>query len=325
MLTRPKERWALSPSVPTIANWWSLVTIATLYVLDPQTLEVKKRVWVQINPYEMVFSKDGKTLVIEDTKPDLYFFDTTSWKQTGHLKKLGYIAYASAADLLVALNQGHKESSIHLINPNDQSVISEIKLPHKLAAVGISADGKLISAITDAIKTDQEKRERAPKDKRGLDKLLFEQQMMRKISKVFWFDATGKELGVQDLWYSSKGKTRLLMPDEAVHVINYSNVNATITRDGEVKLFQLQNSFNYGHGASPDQSKVGSGGLRNGSLTDIVKREGKTFKLDQLPSWPEYFEAFTVDSEGNLYGVTTAYRLTKVKADGSIDKTVPIH
>ncbi|MCP5102345.1 MAG: hypothetical protein GY950_03150, partial [bacterium] len=52
----------------------------TLYVLDPSSLEVKKRIWLKTNIYEMAFNKDGSVLVVEDTSETLYFVKATNWQ-----------------------------------------------------------------------------------------------------------------------------------------------------------------------------------------------------------------------------------------------------
>ncbi len=300
-----------------------------LYVLDPKTLAVSKRVWVKVNPYEMFFSKDGSVLAIEESGSALHFYDTKTWelKASSKERSVGGVAHAAEADLLVGFTGGSKGTTVKLFNIKEAKEIASFELAEKLDAIGITPDGKQLAGITQSIKTDKEKRVKTPKELKGLERLKFEQQNDEKMSKVIWFDATGKVGAQVESWYSTSGRTRLLMPKaDSVYVVNYSNKNALVPQKGEVTLFNLNNSYNYGMGMSLDQSQVGTGGLRNGSITKLADvANGATFKIDQLPSWPEYFKGFFVSKDGTAYGVTTAYRLSKVKASGEIEKVMPIY
>ncbi|NOQ36662.1 MAG: hypothetical protein GQ569_12340, partial [Methylococcaceae bacterium] len=299
-----------------------------LYVLDPKTLEVTKRVWIKVNPYEMFFSKDGSVLAIEESGSALYFYDTKTWELKASTKErsVGNVAHAADADLLAGFSSSSKGTTVKLFNIADAKEVASFEIAEKLEAIAITPDGKQLAGITKSIKTDKEKRTKAPKELKDLARLKFEQQNDEKMSKIIWFDAAGK-VGVQvESWYSSRGNTRLAMPTAAaVYVINYSNKNAVVPQKGEVSLFKLNNSYNYGIGVSLDQTQVGTGGLRNGSVTKLADAvNGATFKIDSLPSWPEYFKGFIVAKDGTAYGVTTAYRLAKVKANGEIEKVVPV-
>ena len=299
-----------------------------LYVLDPKTLEVSKRVWIKVNPLEMYFSKDGSVLAIEETGSSLHFYDTQTWelKATSKEHSASDFAYTVEADLLAGFTSNSKGTTITLFNIGEAKEIASFIIAEKLEAIAITTDGKQLAGLTRAVKSDKEESTKPPKELNGLEKLTFEQQHDGKIAKAIWFDTTGKITSQVETWYSSSGHTRLAMPSaENLYVVNYSNKNALIPQKGDVTLFTLNNSYNYGIGISLDQTTVGSGGLRNGSVTKFTDiANSASFKIDQLPSWPEYFKGFIVAKDGTTYGVTTAYRLIKIKANGEIEKAVPI-
>ena len=107
--------------------------------------------------------------------------------------------------------------------------------------------------------------------------------------------------------------------------VNYSNLNATVTPGGEVSLFQLDNSFNYGIGCSADQAILLTGGLSNGTYTKVEGMKQSKFDADKIPTWPEYFKSFTVGADGTAYGATSAFRVIRIKPDGTFDKSFPIY
>jgi hypothetical protein len=51
----------------------------------------------------------------------------------------------------------------------------------------------------------------------------------------------------------------------------------------------------------------------------------KTFEIDRLPGWPEYYKGFGFGPDGTVYGVTTAYRLVRINKNGEAEKVVPVY
>ena len=295
-----------------------------LYVLDPESFEVKQRNWIEINPIDMVFSKDGQTVVALSTDPNLYFYNTSDWSLKNKIEDTGPMAYAAEADKLVYTDEDRKDATISIVDmatakPTDVS----FKVGMPVIAVGVTPDASLIAVLGKPENTEAETKERPPRELRGAEKITFKQQNDGKAAKIIWYNHKGEKVKEFDSWFSISSDPRIIMPDaENLYVINYSNENAHIVGE-EIKIFELSNSFNYGQNISPNQQWIGSGGLRRGSVT-AINEQSKTFEIDSLPSWPEYFEGFAVSNDGTIYGGTSAYRLVKVPL-GQVEKTAPIH
>jgi hypothetical protein len=121
------------------------------------------------------------------------------------------------------------------------------------------------------------------------------------------------------------GNITLLFDGDNVAVTNYKNVNAKLAPNGAVKMFELNNSYNYGIGIAPDQKLIMTGGLRRFSVTKTDSVAGVTGELPKLPGWPEYFKGFTATADGSaIYGATTAYRVVKIGSDGNVLAVVPV-
>ncbi len=117
----------------------------------------------------------------------------------------------------------------------------------------------------------------------------------------------------------------MLFDGADVLVVNYSNENARINAKGEATVFELSNSFNYGIGMSRDHSVLATGGLSTGTIAKVKGLGMLSFTADKLPGWPEYFKGFGVLPDGTTFGGTTAYRVIRIKPDGTVDKAAPIY
>jgi len=134
-----------------------------------------------------------------------------------------------------------------------------------------------------------------------------------------------KELLRKKIYFITAKGSQVLFDGEAVLILNYKNENAKIDSQGNTKMFQLLNSYNYGIGLSGNQESICTGGLAKATYTKVKGLESKELKIDKIPGWPEYFKGFAFDSEGNAYGTTSAYRILKIKPDGTIAKAVPVY
>jgi hypothetical protein len=135
----------------------------------------------------------------------------------------------------------------------------------------------------------------------------------------------GAMLREHKLYYTaSGGGCRLLVHGDKVLVVNYTNINAEIGANGEVALFRLENGHNYGIGFSSDHTILMAGGLADGTYTKVDGLMQTRFQADRLAGWPEYFKSFAVAADGTAYGSTSGYRIIRITAGGSYDKSAPI-
>lgn len=294
-----------------------------LYVLDPASLEVKKRVWLKTNIFRMVFNKSGSVLVVEDTSETLHFIKTADWKVFKTVKKAGKFSAAPAADLMAGLASGYRKSTVKFISMSDGSLKGQIEFPGKVTSVGLDADGTRLVLMADGPK-DKEAKNKTPKELKGLDKDIFKQKNDGKTSIIAEFEApSGKKISEKTVFFSSSNCVTLVTGKKTLF-LNYSNVNAAVAGD-KITLFKSVSSFNYGIGISHDRKYFLLGGLRSGTLGNAETMDMKKFDINRLPGWPEYYKGFAFAADGAGYAVTTAYRLVKISKTGVVEKTVPIY
>jgi len=303
----------------------------TLYVLDAGSLAVKSRVWVKTSIWALHFSQDGTKLIVEDTGPTLSVVDTGTWQVERSEIKLGHLSPARQVDLGAALGQGSDGSPvIRVVSLGDLAEKAAIPFEkgQRVAAFGLNADGTRLAVFMEGTKDEGEPTAKSgdtPKELRGAAAEEWKQRNDGKTAMFFEFEVpSGKKLAERKLFYTT-GEARVFYAGGAVHAVSYSNVNARLAADGKVEIFQTANSFNYGHGISADQKVLLTGGLRDGSYTAVEGLRTAKFQADKLPGWPEYWKSFAIHSDGTAYGTTTAYRIVKIKPDGSIEKAAPVH
>jgi len=295
----------------------------TLYVLDPATLEIKNRIWLKTNIYEMEFNKDGKVLVVEDTSEALHFISVKDWKVFKKVTKAGSFSAAPAVDLLAGLAGGYKKSTIKFISMSDGSLKGQVEFPGKVDAIGLDVKGSRLVVLAPGPKGKETKKNK-PNGLRGEDADLFVQQNDGKISILAEYKVpSGQKIKEQEIYYSTRTPV-IMVGEKQIRLIGYSNINATI-EGSTITLFKGKSSYNYGVGLSPDRKFYLLGGLRQGTRIVNDTLGMTTFKLDTLPGWPEYYKGFGFAADGTGYAVTTAYRLVKISKEGTIVKAVPLY
>ena len=108
-------------------------------------------------------------------------------------------------------------------------------------------------------------------------------------------------------------------------IVPYDDVCARITPKGDVTIFEVTTSYNYGRGWSADGKLAIGGGLRSGAICTLDGGTAVKFEADRLPGWPEYWAGFTTAADGGFWGVTSACRLVKLTKDGKVESTDPVY
>ncbi len=299
-----------------------------LYVLDPSTLRVKKRIWTESGIWRMAFNKNGEKLLVEDTTPTIRYFKTSDWKLERELKREGFMSTAPLVDTMAALDSGSK--SVSVFSMTDGSIKKTVKTDVSISAFGIDPNAKRLAVISRYEKDKSEEKvafKDIPKDLKGAAKKAFIQKNDGKTSVFFLYEIpSGKLLFKKKIFFSATNGSKLVFNKDSVLVICYNNVNAKIdTKTGNTAIFELGNSFNYGIGLSTDQKRIASGGLANGTYTMVDENVQKKFKITKIKGWPEYFKDFAFDSMGNLFGTTSGYRIITVNESGKVIKSVPVY
>ncbi len=302
-----------------------------LYVLDAGDLTVRDSIWIGINPLSIFYSRDGGTIVIHDTKNDLRFYDTQSWEETATVGDANAVALAENADIVFAAGRakGRGDKATTALYGYDMTTgkaVLNVTAKGQITAIGAAPDGSRIFGLTKAADTDSEKKQKAPSNLKGVDKLRFQQENDAKNAQFITFDANGKELGRTATWFSSTSALDLIGLGDATLAVGYRNINGDLNQDGtSVEIFQTKNSFNYGIGYSVANDRLVTGGLANGTMTRLSDRSMTKFSIDKIGGWPEYFEGFAIAGDGTAYGGTTAYRLVKISPEGNVEMVVPVY
>ncbi len=295
-----------------------------LYVLNPANFQVLKRIWLKTNVHEMEFSSDGSTLMLEDTKEILHFYDTSNWKLINQVNKAGRFSAAPAVDLVAGFYPSSKLTHIFLLSMRDGKRQGVIEHAGYVKLIGLGPEGKRLVVLSDGPR-DLEPKKKPPKNLRGLERDKFLQHHDGRTSVLAEYDiASGKQTKLQTVFYAPGGYAGLLVGPEYSLILSYSNLNARWTGD-KLEMFHSENSYNYGAGISQDQTRFITGGLRSGTYVQAEGMKMIKFKIDSLPGWPEYYTGFGFGPDGTAYGTTTAYRLVVISPQGKLIKALPIY
>jgi len=317
---------AVSPNGNVIA---SAGDNRVLYVLDVAKMEVTNRVWLGSCIVDLQFNKDGSTVVAEDTDGTLHLIDAKTWKPVKQEPKAGQISPARNVDLVAGLNPDYNGHTIRFLSMTDLATKGKVSFAkgEKVLALGLDPEGARLAVLMEAVSDDAEpKGGNPPKDLKGLAVEEFRLKNDGKTSRLLVFKvADGSKISEQKIFYSpSTSAWKVLFQGDNILLVNYSNLNAQVNPKGEVTLFQLENSYNYGMGSSVDQKILMTGGLADGTYTKVADLNKVRFQPDRLPGWPEYFRGFAVTADGTAYGSTSGYRIIKIKPGGSFEKSVPV-
>ncbi|MCP5069495.1 MAG: hypothetical protein GY946_23250 [bacterium] len=297
-----------------------------LYDIDPVTLQVKRRVHFGRPIVDMAFAQDGKTLAVESTSA-VSIVDAKTLEPIKVHEKLEHLSVAPDAGLVAVRGRDH----IHILSMADGTEKHKVKYnPMEGRPIfALSPDGKKLAFIGTG-KTDENEPKLSyrdmPKELKGGAKSEWKQKHDGKSGYVRIFEI-GKDAPLLDkkTFFSAPGSGRACWQGTSIVLVSYDNSNAVFDSTGEAKMFQLTNSYNYGSGFAPGGGVILSGGLRSGSRTTVPDLAGTQFKLDKLPGFPEYWKSFTFAADGVGFGGTSAYRVARIKIDGTIESTQPIY
>ena len=300
----------------------------TLYVINAANMEVGKRVWLGVPIISLSFGADDSTLLLEDTDGTLHLYSVETWEPLKKLPKHEHFCIAAEGALCAALKRDYSQPQVMLLSAADLSEKGAIALDkeERVQALTLNPTGNRLAVLMESTTDSSEPKNSVPKELKGLelDEFRLKNDGKTTLFKIYEVPS-GKVLAEHKLYYSPSGSgCHLLFRGDNVLAVNYSNLNAEISPTGEVRLFKLSNSFNYGTGAAADHSVLLSGGMASGTYTKVADMGETTFKCDKVAGWPEYFKSFAVSTDGIGYGGTSAYRIIKIKPDGSFDKAVPI-
>lgn len=305
-----------------------------LYELDPTTLEVKRRAWLGRQIMRMLFSPDGKVLVVESTQA-VQWLKADTLEPFATRKDARGIQPVPALGAVAMVIPDYTKPAIRIFDFTDAkekaAVIYDPR--QRVHAYGVSEDGKRLALLHKREKNEDEEKitgrkipEKLRKEK-GTALADFQQRHDGFGALFHVFDvASGEQKFEKRLWYSSQDQDSLLtwQGDDA-YVLAHQEACAKIDAQGEVTVFALANGNNDAYHASRDGKTFWTGGYRGGSRTQVPELSSVTFQLDELQGFNETFKAFTTAADGTAFAGTTAFRILRIGADGKIRKIAPVY
>lgn len=299
----------------------------TLLVMDPETLEMKDRKWIEVSITGLAFNKTGETLLVQDSSDAIYLFNTADWTKKAELSKRAAWTRSFESDKMA----GYFRTTIYIHSMADGSELGQIEVPdgERVAALALNSDGSKLALLTQSQNDEEEPkvaRADLPKDKKGPALEEFKQKNDGKTSRLLVFNTeTGESVRDEKIFFETRNNSMMIYKGDDLVVVAYDNANARISPDGEIKIFELPNSFNYGIGVSPKGDLIMTGGLRKYSITKTDPLTSVTGEADKLPSWPEYWKGFGASPDGSqIYGSTSAYRVFKMDPSGKVMVSEPV-
>ncbi len=169
------------------------------YELDPETLEVKKRIGYDRQVMAMAFSADGSVLVVESTKA-IEWLKADTFEVTQSVKDAQQMRPYPSLGLVAFVTQKHP-AGIRLYGITDGQKKGEViyRAAHRVAGFTLSPDGKKLAVLYARKRSEDEpkvSRKDVPEEIRkagGLTLATFEQQHDGYTSRYDVFDVeTGR-------------------------------------------------------------------------------------------------------------------------------------
>ena len=318
---------AVSPDGKTIA---AAGENRVMYLLDAATLEVKERIWIRHSPVSFYWTRDGKTLVMRNTDDVLVLLDTSSWEPRGEIAKFDQMSIAQSAEKVVTAVKGervddHYKTILRIHDLTTGKMLKESELDYEIVNVATSPDAARTVIATRETDNEAEAKVDPANDLKDMEKEIAKKKGDGKTMDFAWFDADLNQTAKATSWYSTYYTDGLHLHDGKTYVLSYGT-SAVISEAGDAELFQSYGpNTNYGYGFTPDNSVMVSGGLASGTLFDLATRTQTEFDLgERLPGWPEYLQSISFAPDGTIVGGTSAYRVMRMKPDGTVELVKPV-
>ncbi|MEZ5791697.1 MAG: WD40 repeat domain-containing protein [Nitratireductor sp.] len=318
---------AVSPDGTTIA---AAGDNRVMYLLDATTLEVKERIWIKLSPTSLYWTRDGKTLVMQHTDDVLTLFDTKTWEPRGEIPKFDKMQIARGAERVVTAvkgerNDDHYKTILRIHDLNSGEMLKEAELDYEIVSIATSPDASMTVIATREVDNEAEPKAEISGELKDLEKEIAEKKGDGKTMDFAWFDADLKQTSKVTSWYSTYYTDGLHIHDGKTYLLAFGT-SAVISDTGDAELFNSYGpNTNYGYAFTPDNSVMVSGGLASGTLLDIASRTQTDFDLgERLPGWPEYIQGVAFAPDGTIIGGTSAYRVLRMKPDGTVELVKPV-
>ena len=187
-----------------------------VYLLDADTLEVKKRVYLGVRVGGLAFSRDGTRLVVEDETDTLHLLDTATAKVLTKVPNAsGMLADPTGDQVIVRDHSDPEKPRLRRLSTTKLEEVGRIELDDRVAAFALDASGKRL-LILGASRLGDEKRvpvNEIPRELTGLARWTFRLKYDGLVSHLSTADlATGKIVERSKMWYTSDSENTLVVP-----------------------------------------------------------------------------------------------------------------
>ncbi|MBN1514988.1 hypothetical protein JXA32_00310 [Candidatus Sumerlaeota bacterium] len=301
-----------------------------IMLLDADTLAVKNRIWNGAEIKKLGFSADGSKLAIFEGGRRIRLLNLTDGSFSKPMEDVERAVFAENRETLAVVVRQRGGYELLLLKTSDLKQISAITPPDnfRIDGIGLNFDATRLAVFSEPRENDEERVSAGeiPGNLSSFAKDVFKENHDGRGCRILLYDTkSGDTLSDHALpWVCKHDQTRVLIQDDTLHCVTYSDLNATIkTADGSVDYFEM-NRFGYGLGVSSKANLLISGGLRTGNILNLATNQTHAFEIEALPGWPEYFANFAVSDDGVIYGSTSAFRVVKMNATGKILAVAPV-
>lgn len=298
-----------------------------VYVLDPQDLSVRERIWVAVSPVWIQHGAGGEVVMLRDTQGELIGYSAEGFEELWRVSPTEDAAYAPEADQVAFAIRQRREIIVGVLDVGTAQPVASFELGEmRVREIAISPDGARIAVLAQGEKLESEERESPPSDLRGVERELFSQQHDQRGARIVFIDVASGEVVSHDMWYTGKNTKGMAFAGEDVIVLAYGSNVARITPAGEVTLIDTGASFHYGAMLSEDGTRIVSGSLAEFNVKTLGETGSREIKLsERLPGWPEYMMSFAAMPDGRIVAGTSAYRVIEISEDLNRMVGVPVH
>ena len=301
----------------------------TLVIMDPESLEVKNRIWAETTITDLHYSKDGEILLVGDSAERVLTYKTADWSRKSVLDKRDLVSLARDADLFAAMEEDYANGpSVFFHSVADNSIKGSMRFAkgERVIGLGLNADGTKVGVVFAGKDDPSEKKveyKDIPKDLKEPARTTFQQQNDGKTGRIVFAEVpSGKILADHKTYYTTTSCDVVLNGDKACLVVT-SGPQAMVGADGNIELFLLP-QYGYGSGVSPDRKLIVAGGMGQYSITGFDPIAPVNGKASSLPGFPEYFKGFATNNDGPIYAATTGYRVMRINRNGNVEKEAPV-
>lgn len=295
-----------------------------LFVLDPVSLKVKKRMWIGVNPQAMHFSADGSTFILHDSRDNLHFYDAANLTKKTQVAGVRRLAIAEKADLVITAGRpkGRGEQATTPLRAYHMATgrpVLDRLVNMSILSLGADTDAARIFALSASFKSTSEPKQNTPTGLRGVERSTFRQQNDGRQAHLVAFDLKGNELGRFTTWYSVYTPPIIVSTAQKLRIFAFNNHNAEFTLGSmNVKLFETKNRTNFGSAYSLANNRAVTGGQGMGTVFHLDTDQQTPFRVPRIGGLGEFIKGFTIGNDGTVFGGTTAYRIVRIGADGRV-------